>query len=198
MEKKEFSNGLCVVSKKGKVEFYNNEKMYGDVSKKIVKEFSEEEFKEFSKYIWNISNEVWPNIYPKEANSVSTDYYESYDKEFGTEAKLLLKKNAVEIEPYYGSEKKLYKFDRLKMKSFLFDLEKKCPGEIDPDKKSKKASKRLSGTISKVNKIQKKLLKEQNKGKNYSDTLKDLNEIMEELNLLKEEIRQEIEFEVEL
>jgi hypothetical protein len=121
MEIRKFENGLVVKSEKSKVIFENNS------GKKYAKIFlfTDREFKEFIEYIQFVSNQVWKNIIPKEAQSEASDYYEYYDKELDNNGYLMIGENNLSIERPSLESNRMYLFNKRKMESFLYDLQKK-------------------------------------------------------------------------
>lgn len=121
MEIRKFENGLVVKSEKSKVIFENNS------GKKYTKIFlfTDCEFKEFIEYIQFVSNQVWKNIIPKEAQSEASDYYEYYDKELDNNGYLMIGENNLSIERPSLESNRMYQFNKRKMESFLYDLQKK-------------------------------------------------------------------------
>lgn len=93
--------------------------------------FSQAEFAEFVAYLEQIANEAWKSFVPKEADSWGADYREYYDKEFDTEGDLRIDKYFIDIEgPYQPKTNdpiiRLYKFNKRKFESFIYDLHKLC------------------------------------------------------------------------
>lgn len=193
MKKKEFSNGLIVVSKKNQIAFENKEKYEKDKTHGFEYLFEEDEFKEFANYMWEEAKKVWVNIIPKDATSEATDYYSSYDKDAGNESALGVSSGGLRISPAFQSEKVMYKFTRGKMKSFLFDLRKLCPQSIVVEKNQQDLSKRLGKELTKLGKIKKSLVESGMKQEEEK-----LKEIIQNLRYMKEEIEDEFEYEVEL
>jgi len=93
--------------------------------------FSPAEFKEFVVYLEQIANEAWKDFKPREADSWGAEYREYYDREFGTEGDLQIGKYFVDIEgPYQPKTNdsiiRLYKFNKRKFESFIYELHKLC------------------------------------------------------------------------
>lgn len=87
--------------------------------------FSPDQFIEFYKYMKTIANESWRNIIPREATSISSDYTEYYDNEFDNNGYLGIRENGLQIERPSNSSNKLYQFNKRRIESFLYDLEKR-------------------------------------------------------------------------
>lgn len=85
-----------------------------------------DDFFAFAMDVKELAEEVWPGIEPKEATSYASDYDEYYDKKLDNNGSLKLNFNEsilrVSQVAYY--ESRVYKFNKRKMQSFLFDLEK--------------------------------------------------------------------------
>lgn len=91
--------------------------------------FSKDGFKEFIAYMEQIAHEAWTNFTPKEADSLGADYEEYYDREFDSEGSLCISKYSLIL---YGPNQpktdnprvRLYKFNKRKFESFIYDLRK--------------------------------------------------------------------------
>lgn len=99
-----------------------------EISRKYT--FSPQAFKDFADYMEQIAQESWKNFNPRVADSLGADYVEYFDKEFGTEGSLDLSKNELKVEgPYQPKTNdpiiRLYKFNKRKFESFVFDLREK-------------------------------------------------------------------------
>lgn len=96
--------------------------------------FSKDEFKEFLVYMEQIANEAWKNFTPKEADSLGADYADYYDKEFDNEGSLSVGKYFVDVDGPFNQPKtsnpivRLYKFNKRKFESFVYDLCKALEG----------------------------------------------------------------------
>lgn len=68
---------------------------------------------------------------PKDASSLGDDYFEYHDREFDNEGFLGVNKNKISLEGPYtqlksdGNRVCLYKFNKAKFQTFLFDFAKK-------------------------------------------------------------------------
>ncbi|QDP99437.1 hypothetical protein FOH38_02075 [Lysinibacillus fusiformis] len=112
---------LIIKHRKSAIFFEIGEGEYYD----CIFRFTEHEFKEFTSYIEEIANESWNNVTPKVADSMGTDYSEYYDKEFDNNGYLSIIENGLRIEGPYTTTGRLYKFNKAKIQSFIFDLRKK-------------------------------------------------------------------------
>ncbi|NFN17852.1 hypothetical protein FDB52_05765 [Clostridium botulinum] len=91
----------------------------------LILYFSENVFKEITKYLENISREIWKDFTTKEANSVSSDYAEYYDRKYDNNGYLsIIKYNGFKIERPYKDCLYMYKFNKRRMESFIYDLNK--------------------------------------------------------------------------
>ena len=86
--------------------------------------FEKETFVELLKYIEKISNETWMNLYIREATSMASDYNEYYDSELDSEGSLEIYHNMLFIERPSLESTRIYKFNKRKMESFIYDLRK--------------------------------------------------------------------------
>ena len=87
--------------------------------------FTESVFKEIVDYLENIANEIWKGFNLKVADSVSSDYVEYYDRKYDNNGYLSILKNYVfSIERPYKDIPYMYKFNKRRMESFIYDLRK--------------------------------------------------------------------------
>ena len=86
--------------------------------------FSEQMFKEITNYLTNISNEIWKDFKPKEADSISSDYDEYYDRKYDNNGNLSIKGSQLLIERPHTDCPYMYKFNKRRMESFIYDLNK--------------------------------------------------------------------------
>lgn len=86
--------------------------------------FNQETFLEVLKHIKHAASESWSNIEPRDATSESSDYYEYYDREFDNNGLLSLKENKINLHRPIRESNRLYKFNKRKMETFLFDCQK--------------------------------------------------------------------------
>lgn len=82
------------------------------------------EFQEFHDRLASVAKSVWPTLSPREANTEASDYYEYYDRELDNNGYLVLKSDGLRIESPFAGHERLYQFNKRKMESFLFDLNK--------------------------------------------------------------------------
>ena len=84
--------------------------------------FSKDIFKQITKYLESISKDIWKDFYPKEADSISSDYEEYYDKKYDNNGCLEILKDGLKIERPYEDCPYMYKFNKRRMESFIYDL----------------------------------------------------------------------------
>lgn len=87
-------------------------------------DFSPLVFDDFVSHLETVSKKAWANISPKEADSLGSDYYEYYDKEFDNNGYLTLRNNWIFVERPSLESSRFYKFNKKKMESLLYDLKK--------------------------------------------------------------------------
>lgn len=91
----------------------------------LVLYFNKNTFKEITKCLEDISKELWTDFNPKEANSLSSDYYEYYDRKYDSNGYLSIStKNTLKIESPCEDCPYMYKFNKRRMESFIYDLKK--------------------------------------------------------------------------
>lgn len=90
--------------------------------------FTDYMFKKFIDHCNAIAIESWSSFSPKEADSLSSDYDDYYDREFDNNGSLSIRKNEIKIEGPYNQPKsngervRLIKFNKRKFESFVYDL----------------------------------------------------------------------------
>lgn len=89
---------------------------------KFLFNFTKETFCEFLQYIENISSKIWNDFTPKEPTSMSTDYNEYYDRQLDNNGYLSIRGNSLFIERPSLDSSRLYKFNKGRMESFIYDL----------------------------------------------------------------------------
>ena len=86
--------------------------------------FDKEVFEELIKYTESISNKIWNDFTPKEADSISSDYAEYYDRKYDNNGCLSIGENFFKIERPCIECPYMYKFNKRRMESFMYDLNK--------------------------------------------------------------------------
>lgn len=87
--------------------------------------FNNDIFKEITEYLKNISKKVWKDFEAKEANSLSSDYYEYYDRKYDNNGYLSIStENTLKIGRPCEDCPYMYKFNKRRMESFIYDLNK--------------------------------------------------------------------------
>lgn len=119
------SNGieLLVKHRKSAVIFEMNQNQINN-KYNVTYNFELKDFVELFTYIEMIANEIWTNFSPKEADSLGSDYFEYYDKEFDNNGYLRIRENTLSIDRPVLDNHKLYQFNKKKMESFIFDFRK--------------------------------------------------------------------------
>ncbi|MCK2000812.1 hypothetical protein MZM54_05340 [[Brevibacterium] frigoritolerans] len=124
MKIKTLDNGLVIKHRNSAI-FFENATGKKEREERFPYEFTKEGFKDFAVYIEEIANEAWSNIVPKEATDLRSDYDEYYDKTYDDNGGLSIKENGILITAPYWSVDTLYKFNKPKIQSFIYDLRKK-------------------------------------------------------------------------
>lgn len=96
--------------------------------------FDKENFEELLAYLEQIAAEAWKVFNPKEVDSMGADYWEYYDKEFDNNGYASIGKFYIKLE---GPNQeltsdpiiRLYKFNKRKFESFIYDLREALAGE---------------------------------------------------------------------
>ena len=124
MVSKEFIDkyGVNLVADKTNVIFKTDVK---NIKNEYYFYFTKSVFKEIVDYLENIENEIWKGFNLKVADSVSSDYVEYYDKKYDNNGYLSILENYVfSIERPYKDTSYMYKFNKRRMESFIYDLRK--------------------------------------------------------------------------
>lgn len=90
--------------------------------------FEPDVFKELYEYIAHHAYQAWTNLTPKYARSEGTDYMEYYDKDLDNNGGLGIRENYMFLDRPSLESKRLYKFNKRKMESFLYDFEEIITG----------------------------------------------------------------------
>ncbi len=91
--------------------------------------FSKEVYKELHNYLESIALKAWKGFEPKDADSIGADYDEYYDKEFDNNGYCSISKDNLYLTApnqlkNNGSCIRLYKFNKRKFESFIYDFRK--------------------------------------------------------------------------
>lgn len=87
--------------------------------------FNANTFKEIRNYLTSISCEIWKDFKPKIADSMSSDYTEYYDKKFDNDGYLSVYEGGIFLIERPSKEcHYMYKFNKRRMESFIYDLNK--------------------------------------------------------------------------
>lgn len=124
MVSKEFIDkyGVNLVADKTNVIFKTDVK---NIKNEYYFYFTKSVFKEIVDYLENIENEIWKGFNLKVADSVSSDYVEYYDRKYDNNGYLSILENYVfSIERPYKDTSYMYKFNKRRMESFIYDLRK--------------------------------------------------------------------------
>ena len=128
MSSKEFidkyGSDLIIEHNKSNIVFKTEDKnIKNDYKLKLY--FDESVFNEITQYLENIASEIWKDFSPKVANSLSSEYEEYYDKKYDNNGYLdIYKDNIICI---YKPDKEcpyMYKFNKRRTESFVYDLKK--------------------------------------------------------------------------
>lgn len=86
--------------------------------------FNKDVFKKIIIHLETISKDMWDDFEPKVANSLSSDYEEYYDRKYDNNGYLNIKDTSLKIERPYDECPYMYKFNKRRMESFVYDLKK--------------------------------------------------------------------------
>ncbi|MGX1195825.1 hypothetical protein [Metabacillus sp. SLBN-84] len=124
MKKKTFSNGLVVKHRRSAI-FFENEAGKSEQESEFTYAFTPEEQRVFVEYLQQAANESWENAQPKEAYSIGSDYWDYYDRRYDNNGYLSIIDAGIAISAPHLSKDTLYQFNKAKIQSFLYDLERK-------------------------------------------------------------------------
>lgn len=84
---------------------------------------------ELIEYLSDLAKDVWENFQPKECTSWSSDYYEYHDKEYDSDGILSISHDGkyldFQLPANHLGYNRMYKFNKVKMQSFIYDTERK-------------------------------------------------------------------------
>lgn len=87
--------------------------------------FDRSTFEEINHFLESISKDIWIGFNPREANSISSDYAEYYDKKYDNDGYLSVYEGGIfKIERPSEECPYMYKFNKRRMESFIYDLNK--------------------------------------------------------------------------
>lgn len=94
--------------------------------------FTEEVFHDLISYIMSMANKTWDALTPREAMSCASDYDEYYDRKLDNNGYFSFseKNYSIHITRPTISNLKMYQFNRRKMESLMFDINRCMPERI--------------------------------------------------------------------
>lgn len=85
--------------------------------------FDENVFKELINNLKITSEQIWNNFNPKVADSIGSDYSEYYDRKYDNNGYLNIYRDfSIRIEKPDKDTPYMYKFNKRRMESFIYDL----------------------------------------------------------------------------
>lgn len=86
--------------------------------------FSKDDFDDVLKTIVEAAQHAWSTLNPRDATSEGSDYWEYYDRELDNNGYFTLGRNdSLRIERPTRDHKRMYKFNKRKMETLLFDIQ---------------------------------------------------------------------------
>ena len=87
--------------------------------------FDKDILKQLVNYLEGVAERIWKDFNPKAADSISSDYTEYYDRKYDNNGYLTVFNDYVlSIERPYNHCHYMYKFNKRRMESFIYDLKK--------------------------------------------------------------------------
>ncbi|WP_078598652.1 hypothetical protein [Evansella clarkii] len=123
MKSKTFSNGLVVKHRRSAI-ILENADGKPETQSRFAYPFTPKELETFTDYLHQAANEAWKDITPKEAFSMGSDYDEYYDRRYDNNGYLSITESGLSIEAPHLSKDTLYQFNKAKIQSFIYDLQK--------------------------------------------------------------------------
>lgn len=123
MKSKEFANGLVVKHRRSAI-ILEHKDGKTETESRFFFSFTNGELNEFIEHLHVAAGEAWSTIAPKEAHSMGSDYDEYYDRRYDNNGYLSLTNAGITITAPHLSRDTLYQFNKAKIQSFLYDLEK--------------------------------------------------------------------------
>ena len=123
---------ILSAKKKGKAIIFENASM-NPYKPRVVFEFDQEQFDSFYRQLFSLATEVWGVIEPKEATSFGNDYQEYYDKELDNNGEAAIDSKGIYFDPPapHLKSKRLYRFTKKKIETYLYDLRKYTSYRVD-------------------------------------------------------------------
>lgn len=91
----------------------------------LILSFECDVLKELRDYLETVAKQMWCDFTPKEADSLSSDYEEYYDRKYDSNPYLkLYRDGSFRIEKPDKDSSYMYKFNKKRMESFIYDLAK--------------------------------------------------------------------------
>lgn len=84
--------------------------------------FSKDVFENLLEHLESISKDIWKDFDPREANSISSAYEEYYDRKYDNNGYLSIKENFLQLERPFEDCQYMYKFNKRRMESFIYDF----------------------------------------------------------------------------
>lgn len=112
-------------SKKGINFDYNSDSKIGPA---VELTLDKSQLEQYIRLLSKLSESIWTDIAPKEANSLRNDYDEYYDREFDNNGGACIRRNGniaiIKFYPpaYHLGSNRLYRFTKTKIESYLYDL----------------------------------------------------------------------------
>lgn len=93
---------------------------------RLFVEMDTEAFDDYYSELFELAADVWGYIEPKEATTFGNDYREYYDKELDNNGEAAIGEQGIYFFPPapHLKYKRLYRFTKRKMESYLYDLKK--------------------------------------------------------------------------
>lgn len=114
---------LTIIKKGKQIIFFESQK---DNYKDMLHFYFDKDILESIRVFLNkLATNTWPNLNIREANSLESDYDEYYDKESDNNGYMSINCNGFTIERSNLESNILYHFNKKRMESFLYDLNKK-------------------------------------------------------------------------
>lgn len=114
-----------VFYKKGKSIIFDYEaELEGNLSSELRVKMSTDQMKKYSNELFGLAKSIWPNLTLKDVTGMGNDYGEYYDREYDNDGGSGLNGSGITFSPpaWHLGYNRLYRFTRIKMETYLYDL----------------------------------------------------------------------------
>lgn len=124
MVERELFDGVTLRTEKNKIVFYADRDEYPDKDR-FRRKYTDEGWKYILELLLEITKEVWPDLKPKEATGIGSDFEEYYDKEIDLDGSMSLFNKELFIHAPSQKHPRIYAITKRKGSDFINTLLKR-------------------------------------------------------------------------